>query len=69
MVVDNNDEGSSSDESSSEEVMDEGKVERVRGVLRREDVHTKFETLKKLRAQGVKNKDGLEVCLFVCFSI
>ncbi len=44
---------SSSDESSDEKDMDEGKVERAKKVLRMEDVNTKFEKLKKLRAQGV----------------
>ena len=73
----NDDDGSpgcSSDESSDERELDEGKVERTKKVLRMEDVNTKFENLKKLRAQGVINRgadhgnDDLEVCIGLGYS-
>ena len=49
---------SESDDSSDEKEMDEAKVQRVKSVLRREDVHSKFERLKKLRAQGANRTEG-----------
>lgn len=53
---------SESDDSLDEKEMEEVKVQRVKRVLRREDVHSKFERLKKLRAQGAnRTEDTTEV--------
>ena len=60
----NGDQSSSSDESEEEREVDEGKLERVRRVLRIEDIQSKFEKLKKQRAHGISriDNDDPEVC-------